>query len=324
MTAVESSVLRCDGWTGALTPLRAELPAVPRKDLPAFFAAAAAAAQRLPAALAERLAAFRATGNDTGYLLLRGLPHDPAELPVTPTATPAPVDRPLMAMEAWLALVGSWLGLPTGYRELRAGTIFQDVYPSPNAHYLSSETSETLLEFHTEMTYHRRQPHYVMLACSRADHDGRAATLVASIRRALPLLGEAARQRLLAEPVPCRVDIAFRGDDPEGPVTSVRVLHGDADDPFLGYDRELLRPADAAATQAFTDLTGALDTVAEEIRLRPGDLVIIDNFRTTHARTPFTPRWDGQDRWLHRMYVRVPERLSEPAYPAEVVAFVGR
>src|SRR5699024_10659211 len=123
------------------------------------------------------------------------------------------VNRPLLSMEAWLSLVARWLGLPTGYAELREGTILQDIYPSPGAHHLSSETSETLLEFHTEMAYHRRQPHYVLLACSRSDHERRAATLVASIRKALPLVDPADRRQLLAEPVPCNVDVAFRGGD---------------------------------------------------------------------------------------------------------------
>ena len=52
--------------------------------------------------------------------------------------------------------------------------------------------------------------------------------------------------------------------------------------------------------------------------------VVIDNYRTTHARTPFTPRWDGRDRWLHRMYVRVPERMTGTGEPGDVVSFVPR
>jgi agmatinase len=324
MTTVDPPTVPCGDFGDDLTGLRALLPAVPRTDLPAFFAVADRLADRLPAALAQALSAFRANGNESGYLLLRGLPRNEDELPATPTSTPAPVQRPLLAMEAWLALVGRFLGFPTGYRELRDGTILQDVYPSPNAHYLSSETSETLLEFHTEMAYHRRQPHYVMLACSRADHEGRAATLVASIRKALPLVSDAVRQELFDRPMPCHVDMAFRGGDPDGPVTSVRVLHGDPEDPQLGYDRELLAPGDEAARDSFQALTAALDKVTEAVYLRPGDLLIVDNYRTTHARTPFTPRWDGKDRWLHRMYVRVPDRLDAPAYPAEVVSFVGR
>ncbi|MFI9275573.1 clavaminate synthase Cs1 [Kitasatospora sp. NPDC052896] len=318
------TTVRCDDWHDTLLNLRAALPSTPRQDLPGFFAAVRTAAEALPEELVAVLADFRARGNEDGYLLLRGLPVDADELPDTPTATPAPVERPLLAMEAWLALVSRWLGLPTGYRELREGTVFQDIYPSPGAHHLSSETSETLLEFHTEMAYHRHQPDYVLLACSRADHERTAATLVGSVRRALPLLSAEDRSRLLEQPVPCLVDVAFRHPDGTSPVTSVQVLHHDREDPWLGYDRELLAPEDPAGRRGVAALSEALDKVTQGVHLVPGDLLIVDNQRTTHARTPFTPRWDGHDRWLHRMYVRVPQRLSARAEAADVVPFVGR
>jgi len=324
MTEPTSPVVSCDGWTEALGTLRTRLPRQPRLDLRGFFETAAATAQELPAELRDTLRAFRRDGNEAGYLLLSGLPVDEAELPPTPTTTPSPVERPLLSMEAWLALIGTELGLPTGYRELRQGTVLQDVYPSPNAHFLSSETSETLLEFHTEMAYHRRQPHFVMLACSRADHAGTAATLVASVRKALPLVDRQARDLLYRKPLNCHVDIAFRPTESSDPVTSVAVLDGPAEDPLLAYDRELMDPDAAPVKQALSELSDALDEVTEAVYLKPGDLLIVDNYRTSHARTPFTPRWDGRDRWLHRMYVRIPERITEPAQPGDVVEFVGR
>lgn len=306
-----------------LLALKEQLPTVPRADLAALFAAALAVTDRLPAELRAELAEFRRNGNEAGHLLLRGLPVQD-DLPPTPTSTPAPLDRPLITGEAWLALVGMALGLPTGYAELRSGTVYHDVYPSPGAHYLSSETSETLLEFHTEMAYHRRQPQFVMLACSRADHERKAATLVASVRRAIPRVSAAAREELYRNAMPCNVDIAFRGGDASGPQASVYVLHGDPLDPMLAYDRELLAPSEPVAVSALRELSEALDAVTEPVRLEPGDLVVIDNYRTTHARTPFSPRWDGADRWLHRMYIRVPERIAEAASAGEVVSFVAR
>ena len=96
-------------------------------------------------------------------------------------------------------------------------------------------------------------------------------------------------------------------------MTSVAAPGGDPDDPLMAYDRELMEPQDAAGKRALAALSQALDEVAEAIRLRPGDLLIVDNYPTTHARTPFRPRWDGRDRWLHRMYLRVPDRLATPA-----------
>ncbi|WP_093771874.1 clavaminate synthase Cs1 [Streptomyces sp. yr375] len=324
MTPSAPCVVRLDDSADHLLDLRTRLPRVPRLDLSGFFATAAEVARDLPPELRDALRAFRRAGNTEGYLLLTGLPVEESELPATPTSTPAPVQRPLLAMEAWLALVGRELGLPTGYRELRDGTVLQDVYPSPNAHHLSSETSETLLDFHTEMAYHRHQPHYVMLACSRADHERTAATLVGSVRKALALVDDGVQDALYREPMRCHVDISFRPAPDADPIYSVAVLHGPRQDPLLAYDRELLDPDDQPAKQALATLSDALDEVTEPVLLKPGDLLIVDNHRTTHARTPFTPRWDGKDRWLHRMYIRVPERMEGTAEPGDVVGFVGR
>lgn len=324
--STDTQIIDFSAHHALLAELRATLPSVPRADLPAFFAAAERAGRRLPEEVIRTLISFRDRGSEAGYLLLRGLPVD-EHLPSTPNSTPAPVDRPLIAAEAWLAMVGRVLGLPTGYHELRAGTLYHDVYPSPGAHHLSSETSETLLEFHTEMAYHVQQPQYVMLACSRADHERKAATLVGSVRRALPSVSAEARRVLMAEPMPCFLDVAFRGNDPNqerGPAARVQVLSGDPGDPLLGYDRELLAPATPAAKDALDELSAALDGITEAVRLTPGDLLIIDNYRTTHARTPFIPRWDGRDRWLHRMYIRVPERMHGTGEPGDVVTFVPR
>ncbi|MFB6842726.1 clavaminate synthase Cs1 [Streptomyces sp. NPDC056361] len=322
-----SPIIDCTPFREELLGLAGRLPQVPRADLYDFLAQAGGLAEDLPKGLSAALDSFNAAGNTDGYLLLRGLPVDPSELPDTPTTTPAPLDRPLFVMEAMLALAGRRLGLHTGYQELRSGTVYHDVYPSPGAHYLSSETSETTLEFHTEMAYHVLQPNYVMLACSRADHERRAETLVGSVRKALPLLDERTRARLFDRRMPCCVDVAFRGgeEDP-GAIAEVKPLYGEEGDPFLGYDRELLAPEDPRDKEAVAALSQALDDVTVGVKLEPGDVLIIDNFRTTHARTPFSPRWDGEDRWLHRVYIRTERngQLSGGERAGDVVSFTPR
>ncbi|MFI0508342.1 clavaminate synthase Cs1 [Streptomyces sp. WSLK1-5] len=322
------TVVDCSEYSADLLALASRLPRIPRQDLYGFLDAAHEAAGDLPEGLGTALDRFNADGSHDGYLMLRGLPvEDDDDLPATPTSTPAPVDRPLQNMEAMLAVIGRRLGLHTGYRELRSGTVYHDVYPSPGAHHLSSETSETLLEFHTEMAYHVLQPNYVMLACSRADHERKAATLVGSIRKALPLIPEDVRAHLFDRPMPCCVDVAFRGgvEDP-GAIANVKPLYGDPQDPFLGYDRELLAPREPDDVEAVAVLSKALDEVSEAVRLTPGDLLVVDNFRTTHARTPFSPRWDGKDRWLHRVYIRTErnDQLSGGERAGDVVDFSPR
>ncbi|GHF53595.1 hypothetical protein GCM10010218_38860 [Streptomyces mashuensis] len=322
------TVLPCAAHGADLLALARRLPRIPRRDLHGFLDVAGGAAAELPGPLGAALDAFAAEGNASGYLLLRGLPvEDDDALPRTPDSTPAPVDRPLLVMEAMLAIAGRRLGLHTGYRELRSGTVFHDVYPAPGAHRLSAAASETLLDLHTELAYHQFQPDFVLLACSRADHDRRAETLVAPVRKALPLLPADVRAHLFGRPLPCRVDISFRGGpDEAGPVAAVEPLYGDPRDPYLGYDRELLAPHDPADAEALAVLSTALDEVREPVRLVPGDVLIVDNFRGAHARTPFTPRWDGRDRWLHRAYVRAGRDggLDGSERAGDVVGFVPR
>ncbi len=322
------TTIDCSAHSTRLLALAARLPRVPRADLYGFLEAAQGLAGELPGEIGDALDTFNANGSTDGHLVLSGLPVEGDEaLPPTPTSTPAPDDRPLLTMEAMLAIFGRRLGLHTGYQELRSGTVFHDVYPSPGAHHLSSETSETLLEFHTEMAYHVLQPNYVMLACSRADHERRAATLVASVRNALPLLSDTTRAHLHERPMPCAVDVAFRGGvDDIGTIAAVKPLYGPESDPFLGYDRELLTPRDSRDVAAVADLSNALDKITESVYLTPGDVLIVDNFRTTHARTPFSPRWDGHDRWLHRVYIRTERngQLSGGERAGDVVAFSPR
>ncbi|MFJ3941707.1 TauD/TfdA family dioxygenase [Streptomyces parvus] len=280
------------------------LPAVPRLDVAAFVRAAATVASALPGPLLERLKALRTGHDGLGYLHLTDLPCVPGALPSTPDSRPAPAERPLLAMEGWLVAICTAMGVPTAYRELHSGSLLQDIYPSPHAHPLSAQSSATPLSLHSEMLYHRWRPDFLLLACSRADHDSAAGTTVASGRAALPLLGAAELEILRENRMACGTDLAFRHSDGSSPQANVLVVDGDPADPRLAFDRELLEPGNPLARRALQALSDALDMVTDTVRMRPGDLLVLDNTRVVHGRTAFTPRWDGHDRWLHRMYAR--------------------
>lgn len=304
MATGNSAHLSCREWYDQLNDLAVVLPAVPRIDVAAFVRAAATVASALPGPLLERLKALRTGQDGLGYLHLTDLPCVPGALPSTPDSRPAPAERPLLAMEGWLVAICTAMGVPTAYRELHSGSLLQDIYPSPHAHPLSAQSSATPLSLHSEMLYHRWRPDFLLLACSRADHDGAAGTTVASARAALPLLGAAELEILRENRLACGTDLAFRHSDGTSPQAHVLVVDGDPADPRLAFDRELLEPGNPLARRALQALSAALDMVTETVRMRPGDLLVLDNTRVVHGRTAFTPRWDGHDRWLHRMYAR--------------------
>lgn len=65
-----------------------------------------------------------------------------------------------------------------------------------------------------------------------------------------------------------------------------------------------MEPIDRDATYALRKMQSSVKQVFNYVKLKPGDLMIVDNRRAIHARSGYTPRYDGTDRWLQRMYVR--------------------
>jgi len=58
-----------------------------------------------------------------------------------------------------------------------------------------------------------------------------------------------------------------------------------------------------AASKALDALRAALDLVQQKVESRPGRVILLNNRMMFHARAPFSPRYDGADRWLQRVLV---------------------
>ena len=69
-----------------------------------------------------------------------------------------------------------------------------------------------------------------------------------------------------------------------------------------------------AARNALAALSEALrDTTApNRIELAAGDVVVLDNWRSLGMRSAFSPRWDGRDRWMVRMYAAPSRQAGVP------------
>ncbi|MGY8818309.1 MAG: TauD/TfdA family dioxygenase [Pseudomonadales bacterium] len=80
------------------------------------------------------------------------------------------------------------------------------------------------------------------------------------------------------------------------------VLYGDPDAPFLRFDPQFMVAYSDRAQRALDRLRAVAWEAVEPVRLTRGDLLIIDNRRTAHARSPFTARFDGSDRWMQRTF----------------------
>jgi alpha-ketoglutarate-dependent taurine dioxygenase len=69
------------------------------------------------------------------------------------------------------------------------------------------------------------------------------------------------------------------------------------------FDQELTTGLDDEAQAAVRELSAAIDELHTSVVLQAGDLLVVDNDRCVHGRSPFAARFDGTDRWLQRAFV---------------------
>ncbi|MFJ4712050.1 TauD/TfdA family dioxygenase [Streptomyces sp. NPDC088785] len=262
--------------------------------------------ERLPERLRRRLRDFRHDPLLEGVLLVRNLPVGPALAP-TPTVYDS-VERTATPAAGTTALVSMQIGEVIAYRDEKSGALVQNVVPVAGREEQQSNAGSVPLELHVENAFHPHRPDMVSLFCVRPDHDGGAGLRVASVRRAAALLPHDVRKVLGEERFRTEVPPSFGA--PGGQASPHAILHGDFDDPDVRVDFHATHPADDGAAEAMTVLRAALDTVTRAVYLRPGDLAVVDNRVTLHGRTHFTPRYDGEDRWLHRTFIHLDHRRS--------------
>lgn len=286
-----------DWW--AITAAAAQLPARAALDGPVLVEAERAR-DLLPRTVRAALRRLRIDPGPAGALLLRGLPV--GTLPATPprpTTNPSGKDR---ASELLLLTVARALGEPVGYRPEHGGDIVQNLLPVREAAATQMSTSSSVdLEFHTETAFHPYRPRYLLLSCLRGD--GRAKTLLCSLRAMLGQLSERERQVLSEPRFRTRVDASFGGHPDLAPLPAAPILRGEWDRPRLVFDADLMAGIDPEADAALARVR----TLALEHRiavvLEPGDLLVVDNDACIHGRTAFPARFDGSDRWLQRAFV---------------------
>ena len=286
-----------------------------------FFTGIEIAARGIPERIAAALIEFRRNSNDCGTLLVRNLPFD-QDLPATPEEGRLSDSKKTSFSEFNLLLSMSHLGEPLAYEDEKEGAIIQNVCPVKGEECRQENTgSLAFLKFHTEDGFHPCKPDYVGLICLRPDHERLAQTLTASVRTALDLI-PARTISILREPLyRIRLSSSFmRGDNPQLYSSPMPVLSGDAREPDFTIDCHAMEAVEPSAEQALETMKSALDQVGIGWVLLPGDMVIVDNRVAAHARTPFKPMYDGQDRWLQRLFVVEDYRRTRASrYPGKHV-----
>ncbi|WP_086661051.1 TauD/TfdA family dioxygenase [Lentzea kentuckyensis] len=280
-------------------------------DDPAWVAAARRLACLLPARLRETASRFRHDPGTDGVLLIGNLPIDTSLLPPTPNV-PESVERNATRPAAVAALLALLLGEILAYRQEKSGALVQNVVPVPGRESSQSNAGSVPLEMHVENAFHPHRPDFVGLLCLRNDHSGTAGTLVSSIRRALPLLPAEVVEVLARPRFVTAAPPSFHSDAATEPHP---VLGGDTADPNVVVDFAATEPLDPEGRAALDALRDALLAVSTSLVLQSGEMAFVDNRISLHGRSAFEPRYDGQDRWLHRTFVHLDNRRTRGYRP---------
>jgi hypothetical protein len=274
------------------------VPAV-EPDHPAFVRAAGHFARRLPPAVHDALVDFADEAPPSAALLLRGVPI--GEVPATPPAPTAPNTKDHVS-EFVLLAVARRLGQPVGYLPELGGRIVQNILPvAATSDRQVSTSSKVELMFHTEAAFHPHRPRYLLLLCLRGDPA--AATTLTSILAIQDQLSDDVRHTLFEPRFRTAVDESYLagGSNRLGPPRPV--LSGRWERPTLVFDADLMVATDPVAQHALDTLREAVVANQTAVVLEPGDLLVVDNHLAVHGRRPFTPRFDGTDRWVQRAFV---------------------
>lgn len=268
-----------------------------------FVDLALAANSLLPASLRRHVTEYRRYAPEGDVILLRGLLPDSAELPATapvPYASPPP--GPAQRASLLLASVTVMLGEPFNYASLYHGRIVQNMVPVRKMEFTQTSQSSTgMLDWHCEDSFREDRCDYAGLLCLRGDPSGASKYSQAKdVDLSRDQIAVLRQPRYHVRPDPAHV---LPDDVPMRPLA---ILSGSESSPEIAYDTHHLEPLDEADTEAavaLRELGAALDKAAVSHVMEKGDLLIFDNKRVVHARTPFTARFDGTDRWLMRTMI---------------------
>lgn len=244
---------------------------------------------------------FRIFGNKNGFLHFENLRIGP--IPATPISWNQLVKRDITS-EKLLLQTTSLLGEPIGYTQESNGALINNFFPQQSqAKSATSDSYDTELDLHTENAFHAVQPEHLVLLCLRQDPLKEAVTYITSIDRILPHLTDDDISFFFTEPYNflsdyshteknCRIDVG----------QEQTVLYGDRAAPMFRFDPHFMVARSAQGQAQLEKLRAIAWDVAQPVLLKARDMLIIDNRKTAHARSPFTARFDGTDRWIQRAF----------------------
>ncbi|ATZ94761.1 hypothetical protein [Dickeya fangzhongdai] len=144
------------------------------------------------------------------------------------------------------------------------------------------------------------QPDFLLLYCLCETSVFKILVGIASLRHVIRHVDQHTRTEL------CLPQYALRPGAVSQEKTPFSLLSADHD-PFLTCTPDLAYPLTSPARHALLKLDPLLKNSMQWLNLKRGDLLIIDNRRSTHTCVPFTPFFRQDSPYLTHMFVNKPD-----------------
>jgi L-asparagine oxygenase len=288
-----------------LIDLGYKIIANPTEDPELFCEQSKIYSKQIPERIQEILINFSKNGNDYGFLLIKNVASKHNQtLPKTPDNNNSKIgETTLLAciQSMFIHLIGEMIA----YEAEGYGRLFQDVVPVKKMeNEQTSVGSNTELEIHTEQAFSKLRPDILSLACIRGDNQ--AQTYILPVQYILEDMDEKERE-ILKQPLwKTGVDLSFKLNNNEFIEGDIRgplpIISGNIDDPKLTFDQDLMFGTNEESEKLIQKIIETYYKKRIQHNLQTGEIILIDNMRAVHGRSPFYPKYDGNDRFLIRCF----------------------
>ena len=276
----------------------------------------------MPSQLRKYLIGIASNLRNEGYYIISGFQIDEDKIGDSPVHWDVPWDNPpYLKEEIFQCLISSAIGSLFGWRTQENGRFLRHIVPiKRDENEQLGGSSKASLVWHTEEAFHPGRADYFTLMCYRNTED--VETLFVNINQLD--LDETTKHilhqdRFLISPdqshMPCN-NISNQWRMQSEQFNRIKkmlkeplkcpVLYGTKEHPMMTVDQAFMYvpDEDQEARIVLDRFYEALDRKAVRIVMSPGDIVIIDNLATAHARASYDPHYGPKQRWMRRVNIR--------------------
>lgn len=287
-----------------LINLAKKITASPSGEPELFCIQSKECSKNIPQRIRNDLLYFSKKGSKSGFLLIKNIDLGDKPIPKTPDNNNSKIgEQTILAriQSMFINIIGEMIS----YEAEGYGRLFQDVVPvQAMSHNQTSIGSSVELEIHTEQAFSKLRPDILSLACIRGDPLAR--TYILPLQYIIQHMEEKEREMLRLPLWKTGVDLSFKLNGNEFIEGDIRgplcIINGEKDDPQLIFDQDLMFGIDEESDKLVKKIVDIYYNHRHYHNLQPGQIIFIDNNRAVHGRSPFSPKYNGNDRFLIRCF----------------------